>query len=350
MLQITIFLLSSLGMIFDNGLSDSCLTSVFRTGTEIWVRSSPAGLWQRNFFWTFHRLSPVTVLVSPSLRMHPPKENVMLEDFFLLAYFIRILLLAFWNAVLRQNLIAVLLIACRAINTELIYYIWLCVCKCQSQITCLPFLTLNLWMFLREETFSNMKCFEPQWDLSHSGSWLPHLQTNGVEKFNLPVTESSSLGKIQICVTVKINEEYFSWVRSNILRMLAKTVSEKRCAELLYIMARSKYSICRSCFSCNFYFCHLCDVLVSLIQCAHLIIAFSDVTTVLCISLPKAGGVSSELLFIPGYQTEGAVLGAKGRLLHPLDAGEFLKSIFTVHGATWVGPTFSVRNPLLASY
>lgn len=252
----------------------------------------------------------------------------MIEDFFLLAYFICILLLAFWNAVLRQNLIAVLLIACRAINTELIYCIWLCVCKCQSQITCLPFLTLNLWMFLREETFSNMKCFEPQWDLSHSRSWLPHLQTNGVEKFNLPVTESSSLGKNQICITVKINEEYFSWVRSNILRMLAKIVSEKRCAELLYIMARSKYSICRSCFSCNFYFCHLCDVLVSLIQCAHLIIAFSDVTTVLCISLPKARGVSSELLFMSRVPNWRCCAWGKGKTSSPSGCWRIFKIHF----------------------
>lgn len=173
-----------------------------------------------------------------------------------------------------------------------------------------------------------MKCFEPQWDLSHSGSWLPHLQTNGVEKFNLPVTESSSLGKNQICIAVKINEEYFSWVRSNILRMLAKIVSEKRCAELLYITARSKYSICRSCFSCNFYFCHLCDVLVSLIQCAHLIIAFSDVTTVLCISLPKAGGVSSELLFMSWVPNWRCCAWGKGKTSSPSGCWRIFKIHF----------------------
>lgn len=49
----------------------------------------------------------------------------------------------------------------------------------------------------------NMESFGPQWDLNLSGSWLPHLQTNGVEKINLPVTESSSLGKIQIYTGVK---------------------------------------------------------------------------------------------------------------------------------------------------
>lgn len=55
-------------------------------------------------------------------------------------------------------------------------------------------------------------------------------------------------------------------------------------------------SICRSCFSCNFYFCHLGNVLVSFIQCAHLIITFSDIIAVLCISLPQPGGASDELM------------------------------------------------------
>lgn len=166
------------------------------------------------------------------------------------------------------------------------------------------FFTLNLWMFLRKEKPMNMKSFGPQWDLNPSGSWLPHLQTNGIEKINLPVTESSSLGKIQIYTTVKINEEYFLWVSSNILRMLEKIVSQKKCAELLYVMARSKYSIYRSCFSCNFYFCHLCNVLVSLIQCAHLMIT-------LC-HCPNPGEFLVSCCSHPGYQTEDAVHVAKG--------------------------------------
>lgn len=162
-----------------------------------------------------------------------------------------------------------------------------------------------------------MKSFEPQWDLSHSGSWLPHLQTNDVEKFNLPVTESSSLGKIQIYTTVKINEDYFLWVSSNILRMLAKIVSQQKSAELLYVMARSKYSIYRNCFSCNFYFCHLCNVLVSLIQCAHLIITFSEVITVLSISLPKPRGVSGELLFTSQVPHWRCCAWGKGKFTSP---------------------------------
>lgn len=67
----------------------------------------------------------------------------------------------------------------------------------------------------------------------------------GMEKFKTSVNDSSSLGKIQIYIPVKINEEYFLQVSSDILRMLTEIISQKKGAELLQIMARPKYSIRR---------------------------------------------------------------------------------------------------------
>lgn len=91
-------------------------------------------------------------------------------------------------------------------------------------------------------------------------------------------------------------------------------------------------------------------MLESLIQCAHVIITFADVITVLCVSLPGLGEFLVSCCSHPGYQPEGAVLGAKGNSLHPLDAGEVFKSIFIVCEAVWGGSAFSVRNPSLANY
>jgi len=130
-------------------------------------------------------------------------------------------------------------------------------------------------------------------------AYFPHCkQINiGMEKFNTSVNDSSSLAKIQIYILVKTNEEYFLLGSSNILRMLTEIISQKRCAELLQIMAKSIYSIHRCLLLLQFLLLSSFNVLVSCIQRVHLIIVFSNITVLLCIAVPKPGGVSRGPVF-----------------------------------------------------
>lgn len=134
---------------------------------------------------------------------------------------------------------------------------------------------------------------------------------------------------------MEINEEYFLWLSSNILRLLSKIISQKRCAEPLQIIARSKYSICR------------CLLFVWFFTSGIFVMCWCHSSNVLLWSpwfqTQQHSRISHCLLLVerwcshPRYQLGCAVHGAEASLLHPEGVVRFLKSIFMLWEQGGVG-------------